>query len=190
MTIKSIMKKSIYAIALPLAFAVSSNAQTFDGKSLDAFFSLSGKATNLTDAYDNIMQERSKTQNRSYHVQLCPGETAKEDNFDLRYMAFNAQWGRAQFFMTNKNLGDKKEQVVVGGYSMKILKTSEDDWQDPQKEIGHSNVKTSSSDHKTIRIYDLFLNRMYESNKRNCLDLTILMKEEKKGTFGDFLPKN
>lgn len=189
------LKKIIYAAALPLALAASAHGQDFGAKDLDSLFN-SGKSPAIAEAYDNmaneaqssivpyesIVPEKSKIQRNTYSLKICPKEIKDLGTFILNYQRYKEQFQRPWFDLTSRY--DNNETDNSGGFPI-IIATN----------TVHTNLEelnkyslNSQNKAKTIkRKYDLFINKIDE---KRCADMTIMYEEDRRSTFGDFLPHN
>ncbi|MBU2523436.1 MAG: hypothetical protein KKE23_04065 [Nanoarchaeota archaeon] len=191
------IKKYLAGIALPLALAApiygqnnnfssdlekaAKNIQieSFDKSTLDSFFN-SGKLNGISKGYDNIIQDKSKIQRNTYHFEVCPKTLKDLGPVRIDYQRFNKRWNRAYFSVDS--IFDNNEIYNSGGFS---ILTSTNASNPDVGDLNKYHLENTNKDKTIKRRYDLFINKIYENR---CLNMTVLYQEEKRTSFGEFLP--
>jgi len=98
----------------------------------------------------------------------------------LNYKMFKEQFKRPCFEMESV-YGDEKP-----GYSGVFpIITATNTVHTDVNELNKHHLESSNKDDTIKRKYDLFINRLYDDR---CVDMTVILEEERRSTFGDFLP--
>ena len=203
LNMKNIIKRGAYALAFPLALAAYGNTRDFDAKSLDLLFNPSNKITNVGKTYngtlngeyannsspmptpsyqniENIMPNKSEIQRGAYNFDICPKELKDLGPFRLNYQRFREQFQRPYFDMDS--IFDNNEVCNSGGFS---IITAINTVHTNVEELNRYHLESTNNARTINRKYDLFINNIDE---KRCLNMTVAFEEERKSTFGDFLP--
>ena len=177
--------KYLAALALPLAFALPAKSQGFElermnAKSIESFFSSEDAPKISMPSYE--IQEKSKITKNKYSADLCIGDTFENERFSMRYNNFNNGLKIGYFYHRDKLNGPETE----GGVGVKMSSTTFES--NGTKPIGYRKFETRPRA-DTTATWEILINRRYDSNgKKNCVNMDIVLTEDRKTSFGDYLP--
>lgn len=124
---------------------------------------------------------KSKIQKGKYDFDVCPKEVKDLGPFRLNYQRFNKQFQRPYFDMDS--VYPNNEINNSGGFS---IITATNTVHTDVDELNKYYLENTNSAKTIKRKYNLLINRMDE---KNCLGMTIAYEEDKRTSFGDFLPR-
>jgi len=181
--------KYLAALAFPLAFALPVKAkdltqkfelESMNAKSIESFFSSEDAPKISMPTYE--IQEKSKITKNKYHADLCIGDLFENERFSVRYNNFNNGLKIGYFYHRDKLNGPETE----GGIGIKMSSTTFES--DGIKPLGYRKFETRPRI-DTIATWEFSINKRYDLNgKKNCVNMHIVLTEDKKISFGDYLP--
>lgn len=171
-------------LTLPLAFAIPVNPQEFElqkinTKNIESFF-VSENIPQAPQAYEVIQENKSKISRETYNINMCPKADYNLGKLIITYEMFKKQWNRPYFSV--KSIFGNNDTDYSGVFS---IVTATNTVHTNPNNLNKYHLESTNKDKTIKRKYDFRLNKLHEEG---CVDATIFYEEEKKTSFGDFLP--